>query len=87
MQELVAHKTGLRFGRPTRFVGTVLTECKKICQHSGLWSRAFSFAGSRVARVFLVKQTKTGKNIPGDLRIYQTAIIVYQITVKYSKWQ
>jgi hypothetical protein len=33
----------------------------------------------RVARFFLVKLTKTGKNVPNDRNLYQMAI-------KYTKW-
>jgi hypothetical protein len=40
-----------------------------------------------VARFFVVQFTKTGKNIPNDHKLYQSAITyLYQMAGKLTKW-
>jgi hypothetical protein len=41
---------------------------------------------ARVARFFLVQQTKTGKNVPNDQKIHQIAIRFTKMAAKFSKW-
>jgi hypothetical protein len=43
-------------------------------------------AVGRVARFFLVHDTKTGKNVPNEHKMYQMLIQFFQMAVKYSKW-
>jgi hypothetical protein len=59
-------------------VGDFVTTIVKRSSVGIRWKNQFHGTVTRVARLFLVKRTKTGKNIPNDHKIYQ-------IATKFSK--